>query len=84
MIETVGALVAVGAVIGATIVGSIAAWKWGESRQTAAAGQAEFWGELEKWLPWVLVAITAIVAVAVVFLMTRKAPVQPLVTVLKG
>ncbi len=60
----------------ATVVGGIAAFQWGEGQKIEAAGKAKgaiIWAdELEKWLPWVLVALILIVTVAVSFLLLRR------------
>jgi apolipoprotein N-acyltransferase len=58
-----------GAVV-ASLVGGVAAFQWGESKKIEAQGKSKgseiFADELEKWLPWVLVAIAIIIAVVVV------------------
>jgi ABC-type antimicrobial peptide transport system permease subunit len=65
----------VGAVV-ASIVGGIASWQWGEAKKIEAQGKSKgstiFADELEKWLPWVLIAIAIIIAVVVIIFLWWK------------
>jgi len=63
-----------GAVV-ASIIGGIASWQWGESKKIEASGKSKgsiiFADELEKWLPYVIVAIVLIIVVAVMIYLWR-------------
>lgn len=58
--------------IAATTIGSVAAWKWGESQQKAVE-------ERNKWIPWVIIIALAMILITIFILAWKGISVRPVV-----